>query len=52
MQAHHQKHPHYGWDTNKGYPTAKHREAIMTHGAVEIHRKTFALYPKQLALDL
>ena len=52
MQAHHQKHPHYGWDTNKGYPTAKHREAIMTHGAVKIHRKTFALYPKQLALDL
>lgn len=52
MLAHHQKHPHYGWDTNKGYPTIKHRAAIIAHGTVEIHRKTFALYPKQLSLDL
>jgi ribonuclease HII len=52
MLAQHQKHPHYGWDTNKGYPTPKHREAIQKHGAVDIHRKTFALYPKQLSLDL
>jgi ribonuclease HII len=51
MLAQHQKHPHYGWDTNKGYPTPKHREAIQKHGAVDIHRKTFALYPKQLSLD-
>lgn len=52
MLEQHQKHPHYGWDTNKGYPTPKHREAIQKHGAVDIHRKTFALYPKQLSLDL
>ena len=52
MQAHHLKHPMYGWDTNKGYPTTKHRDAILVHGAVEIHRKTFALYPKQLSMDL
>lgn len=52
MRTHHQKHPHYGWDTNKGYPTAKHREAILKNGPVDIHRKTFALYPKQLSLDL
>jgi len=52
MLAQHQKYPHYGWDTNKGYPTPKHREAIQKHGAVDIHRKTFALYPKQLSLDL
>lgn len=51
MLAHHQKYPHFGWDTNKGYPTIKHREAIQKHGAVDIHRKTFALYPKQLSLD-
>ena len=52
MLEYHQKHPHYGWDTNKGYPTTKHRNGIRTHGAVDIHRKTFALLPKQLSLDL
>lgn len=52
MLEQHQKHPQYGWDTNKGYPTTKHREAIQIHGVVDIHRKTFALYPKQLSLDL
>ena len=52
MLEYHKKHPHYGWDTNKGYPTPKHREGIRKHGAVEIHRKTFALLPKQLSLDL
>ena len=52
MLEQHQKHPHYGWDTNKGYPTTKHREGIRIHGPVDIHRKTFALYPKQLSLDL
>jgi ribonuclease HII len=52
MLEYHQKHPHFGWDTNKGYPTPKHRYGIRTHGAVDIHRKTFALLPKQLSLDL
>jgi len=52
MLEFHQKHPHYGWDTNKGYPTTKHRNGIRTHGAVDIHRKTFTLLPKQLSLDL
>lgn len=52
MLEYHQKHPHFGWDTNKGYPTPKHRNGIRSHGAVDIHRKTFALLPKQLSLDL
>lgn len=52
MMEQHQQHPQFGWDTNKGYPTSKHREAILKNGAVEIHRKTFSLYPKQLTLDL
>lgn len=52
MHEHHHAYPHFGWNTNKGYPTLKHREAILKHGAVEIHRKTFALFPKQLSLDL
>ena len=52
MLEQHKQYPHYGWDTNKGYPTTKHREGIRIYGPVDIHRKTFALYPKQLSLDL
>ncbi|MCI2081924.1 MAG: ribonuclease HII [Bacteroidales bacterium] len=35
--------PEYGWDTNKGYPTAAHRAAIAEFGVSPHHRKTFAL---------
>ncbi|KAB1642651.1 ribonuclease HII [Gulosibacter chungangensis] len=31
----------YGWDSNKGYGSASHREAIATHGASAQHRKTW-----------
>ncbi len=36
------KHPHYGWESNSGYPTKQHREAIETHGITPHHRKSFA----------
>jgi len=35
--------PHYGWQTNVGYPTKAHREAIKVHGSCEHHRKSFKL---------
>ncbi len=41
MKKLHQQYPHYGWDTNKGYGTAKHRQAIMTYGLSPYHRKKF-----------
>lgn len=37
--------PQYGWDRNKGYPTAEHRTAIRLHGATPHHRKSFKLLP-------
>jgi len=37
----HEKHPEYGWDCNKGYPTKLHREAIANNGITLHHRKTF-----------
>jgi ribonuclease HII len=40
----HEQYPLYGWDTNKGYPTAAHYEAIRLHGLTPYHRKTFKLY--------
>lgn len=45
-----EQYPKYGWQTNAGYPTKKHREAIKEFGACEHHRKTFQLLPKQLKL--
>lgn len=33
--------PIYGWETNKGYPTKVHIEAVLKFGACKIHRKTF-----------
>lgn len=33
--------PMYGWDINKGYPTATHREAIRLYGPSPLHRRTF-----------
>lgn len=43
MNRLHQEFPYYDWVHNKGYPTAKHRTAIKTHGATPYHRLTFNL---------
>ncbi|QRR02907.1 ribonuclease HII [Dyadobacter sandarakinus] len=38
-----QQYPHYGWETNVGYPTIHHRRAIGLHGPCPYHRMTFRL---------
>lgn len=44
--------PQYGWLSNKGYPTAQHREAIRQYGVTPYHRKSFDLLGSQeLFLD-
>ena len=35
-------HPQYGWERNKGYGTAEHREALRKHGPSPLHRRSFA----------
>ncbi len=45
-----EKYPEYSWDTNYGYPTKAHREAIRIYGATPLHRKSFQLLPIQLEL--
>lgn len=40
-----EQYPAYGWKGNKGYPTAKHREAIGQYGPSPIHRMSFKLLP-------
>lgn len=47
-----QEFPRYGWQSNKGYPTPQHREAIRQYGVTPYHRKSFALLgSKELFLD-
>lgn len=41
MKDVHLLHPMYGWNKNKGYGTAEHREAIMVYGLTPLHRRTF-----------
>lgn len=33
--------PHYDWQSNKGYPTPKHKEAIARYGYTIHHHKSF-----------
>ena len=42
MRKLHEEHPHYGWDRNAGYGTAKHVSAIAEHGITSHHRRSFA----------
>ena len=39
----HEQYPHYHWDTNMGYPTKAHYEAIKQYGITPVHRKSFKL---------
>ncbi len=41
MDILHQKYPQYGFNTNKGYPTRLHRQAIAEFGTCPAHRLTF-----------
>lgn len=41
MRQMHELYPHYSFDTNFGYPTRAHRQAIEKHGPCLIHRKSF-----------
>lgn len=44
MEQLHTQYPLYGWDRNKGYPTAEHYRAIEQHGITPLHRRSFNLY--------
>ncbi|MFM9132554.1 MAG: ribonuclease HII, partial [Actinomycetota bacterium] len=39
----HAEHPHYGWDSNKGYGAAVHTSAIRQHGVTVHHRTSWNL---------
>lgn len=39
----HRQYPQFGWDRNKGYPTAEHYAALAQYGPTPVHRATFKL---------
>jgi ribonuclease HII len=39
----HEEHPEYGWNTNFGYATKKHQEALIKFGPTKHHRQSFRL---------
>lgn len=39
----HEEHPEYGWNTNFGYATKKHQEALIKYGITKYHRQSFRL---------
>ena len=51
MEKIHNEFPEYGWNKNKGYPTAFHRAALMKYGLTPYHRKTFSLFNTQMKFD-
>ncbi len=51
MRELHEQYPGYDWACNKGYPTAKHRQAILEWGITPLHRKSFQLFERQMTLD-
>jgi ribonuclease HII len=48
MVSLHRDWPHYGWDRNKGYPTAMHRTAIRKYGFSPYQRKSFSFLDEEL----
>lgn len=47
-----ERYPGYGWEQNKGYPTAAHRRAIAELGITPLHRRSFQLLEQPSLFDL
>lgn len=45
-----EEHPEYDWHSNKGYPTIKHRNAVLENGFTSYHRRTFRVTDPQLTI--
>jgi ribonuclease HII len=51
MKELHGRFPNYHWNTNKGYATKEHRNAIKQFGQSDFHRKSFNLFDPQLRIE-
>ncbi len=43
MKKLHEEYPHYGWDSNVGYPTKVHFSGLQEFGYTKYHRRSFNL---------
>jgi ribonuclease HII len=50
MQQLHKEYSCYGWNSNKGYGTLYHRDAIENNGLCKYHRKSFNILTAQMEL--
>jgi ribonuclease HII len=48
----HQEAPHYSWDSNKGYGSTAHYDAIRVVGTHALHRKTWLHQASAVQLDM
>lgn len=48
MRQYHELFPHYGWDTNMGYPAKAHKEGLKKYGVTYLHRRSYAPIKKLL----
>lgn len=46
MNVYHHAHPHFGWQTNVGYATNAHVQALRHHGPSALHRQSFLNFLK------
>jgi ribonuclease HII len=51
MMGLHEQFPQYQWHQNKGYGTARHREAIKMHGLCQYHRHSFNILVEDEAVS-
>lgn len=51
METLHSQYPAYDWLNNKGYPTRKHREAVLKYGPTVHHRRSFRLLDEQMSIN-
>lgn len=52
MEELHEQFPQYNWQSNKGYPTVAHRNAIQETGSCVHHRQSFRLLPQPVQGEL
>lgn len=46
-----QQYPGYGWESNAGYPTKAHLQALLNLGVTPVHRRSFGPVHKMLYQD-
>jgi ribonuclease HII len=51
MEKLHNEFPEYDWVKNKGYPTPRHKKAILKYGITPYHRRSFRLFDTQMTFE-